>query len=276
MKRTRTQRQATDQGDLFEKSIVVTGTHTPSVSNPEPDTLSGQEVLSLIPKASFSNVEKLCGEVLKRELGNSAVPALEALWNRFRGYGLSGALPEQKFSLKTLARIGTPESQAAITKIVEAPSLPDALLPLALRAAVEVKLALQIHRISPWLDHGITEVRALAYTLLQNTDPPVYILETGLSDPEPSVRMATRVTMGKLGHKKAKKGLLADLEENPTCQIVLALAAIADEDVITHLGRCALKNGSLKTLILDELLALEDPRAVKVVGQIKSVEHNWL
>ena len=229
------------------------------------ESLDDPEIVALLPKANLSNVQGLCAQVIARDLGDRAVPALESLWRRFRGYGRTGALPEQRCALDTLARIGTPPARDRLTRIIGTPDLPDALLPLALHAAVTARLVLPLSHIVPWLDHRVPEVRALAFSLARAANPPENILETGLSDSDPFVRRAALITLGTLGHTRAKPGLLVELDRNPTGEIVRALATIADADILTRLGRCARRNAALKPFILEELADLDDPRADRII-----------
>ena len=258
------------QLDLFESN-----SHTPvgasfSKFPSEVDVLTDltdQKLLTMVPKANLSNVQILCEQVLNRSLGDEAVQALETLWHRFRGYGKTDALPEQRCALETLAEISTPAAKESLTKIARA-TQSEGLLPLVLKAAVRAKLALPLRQVEKWQDHRLPEVRVRAYTLIRRSNPPVHVLETGLSDPYPAVRRAALITAGTLGHGFAKPGLLRELEKNPTGQVVEALLEIMDEDILVCLGRCATQHDELHLLILEGLKDSDNPRARKVALNI--------
>ena len=72
-----------------------------------------------------------------------------------------------------------------------------------------------------------------------------------------------------MGLPVAKAGLLGELRKNPTSQILQALFAIADEEIIVITGRFALENTRFHDLIINELTELEDPKASKIVRRIK-------
>ena len=258
-----------EQWDLFGERGTGCSTIAPSSAEVDPKDLDDQKLIEQIPKANLSNIHTLCTQIVERDLGDEAVPGLVALWNRFKGFGIISPLPEQRLALQTLGEIGTLAAQTEIRKILAGPPLPDSLLPVALHAATTAKLNPPLRYITPWLEHEAPLVRALAFTLIQTANPSLNILETGLSDPEPSVRRAALITAGNMGLPVAKAGLLGELRKNPTSQILQALFAIADEEIIVITGRFALENTRFHDLIINELTELEDPKASKIVRRIK-------
>ena len=70
------------------------------------ETLSDDDLLESVPKAGPSNIEAVCSEIVSRCL-EAAVPALEALWRRFAGFGVEKPHREQLPVLETLARLGS-------------------------------------------------------------------------------------------------------------------------------------------------------------------------
>ena len=69
---------------------------------------------------------------------------------------------------------------------------------------------------------------------------------------------------GKHGPSR-RKSRIGELRKNPTSQILQALFAIADEEIIVITGRFALENTRFHDLIINELTELEDPKASKIV-----------
>ncbi len=252
------------QGDLFEERGAWCGDDiAPQNDEANPETLDDQNLVEQVAKAKLSSVHVLCAQIIERDLGDAAVPGLVALWNRFKGFGITTPLPEQRLALQTLSAIGSDTAKAAIRKILVAPDLPDSLLPIALQTAATVALNLPQGQIRPWLEHDAPAVRALAFTLIQQTNPPQDILEAGFMDPDPSVRRAALIAAGSLGHRIARDGLLCEFRKNPTSQTIQALVAIADEEIVVEVGRYALANSAHKALIADELDTLEHFKAKK-------------
>jgi hypothetical protein len=258
-----------EQWDLFGERGTGRSNIVPESVEVDPKALDDQELIEQLPKATLSNIHALCTQIVERDLGDGAVPGLVALWSRFKGFGTTSPLPEQRLALLTLGETGTPDAQNEIRKILAAPGMPDSLLPVALQAAVTAKLSLPLRYITPWLEHKVPLVRALAFSLIQTAIPPLYLLETGLSDPDPSVRRAALVTAGNLGHHIAKAGLLGEFRKSPSSQIIRALLAIADEEIIIKMGRFAMEKRNFQKIIVEELVALENPRASKIAHRIK-------
>ncbi|MYA89558.1 MAG: hypothetical protein F4X97_14100 [Boseongicola sp. SB0662_bin_57] len=262
------------QPDLFEERIPAQGSIECHPPVPEVEGLDDQEIVARIPSANVAQVQALCDQVLERGIGDDAVPALEALWKRFFGFGINGPLREQRCALNALAKVGTPLSRQALARIIDAPDLIDALLPLALECATEANLALSGQSVTCWLGDSRPAVRECAFVLARNCAPPVpkHELEIGLLDPDGSVRRACLTTMGQFGHERAKPGLLEELKKNPTSEVVTALAGIVDDDIITRLGRCAMKRGRLREQIIEELECSGEPKALKLVERLKGLK----
>jgi len=105
------------QSDLFaERGRVIPRRNPQPTAPPAPrpvEVLSDDELLALASEAGPSNVEAVCSELVSRSLG-AAVPALEALWRRFAGFGVEKPLREQLAVLDTLARLGGTGARAVI------------------------------------------------------------------------------------------------------------------------------------------------------------------
>ena len=253
------------QYDLFSNaapcaSIQITRPHlTP------PEEMSDDEIIAALPRANLSTAEALGRQVIVRALGDRAVPALEQLWQRFTG--IAGPLPEHRAVLVTLGALETPLAGAALVRLLYTDTA-ETLLPLLLTTAVQGRAAPPPERLALWLEHKNPEVRAAAFALARFGRATLDQLQTGLTDPYPIVQREALVTMGLLGYAVAKPGLLAELGRNPTGQVVHALSCIMDDDIVTHLGRCAHAHPDLRALILEELRDCDSPR---VTGILKSL-----
>ena len=121
-----------------------------AVAGPPAAALSDGELIAMLPQADRSNVEALSAEVVSRAL-TEAVPALQALWRRFSGFGVRVPYPEQRAVLSTLARLECEAARAALRAIVLSKGLPASLLPAAARAAAEAGLGLPAAFVAPLL-----------------------------------------------------------------------------------------------------------------------------
>lgn len=272
----RASEESPEQGDLFEDRGTWHGPDTRQqyMRDENLEGLSDKDLVEKTAKATLSNVDLLCAQIVERGLGDIAVPSLVALWNRFKGFGIKNPLPEQKLALKTLSVIGNEAAKREISKILAAQDLPDSLLPFVLQSAVSVDLKLPQAQILPWLEHDAPTVRAQAFVLLQSCNPQRSTLEIGFSDPDPSVRRAALTVAGNLGHISARAGLLSEFRKNPTSQTIEALLFVADDDIIVEVGRYALEYPTHRALIAYELEALNTSKAHKIAQRINEQIHS--
>ena len=257
------------QYDLFGDRGTVTPVAVRAARPPCPDRLSGEELLGRLPGAGIAEAGPLCGLVVERGLGDRALPALESLWRRFAGFGQDRLLPEQVAVVETLAKIGTAAASEMLAGIVTAADLPPVLLPWALRAALAVSLRLPATFTGPLLAHGDPEIREFAIRLCALGRPEFEGLEACLADTQPAVRRAAAIVLGGFGRDRTKTVLLAELARHPTGDVVDALASIADDDIVVHLGRCAERHPELAGRIAIELEQLETPKSLKISSRIR-------
>lgn len=259
-----------EQGDLFEERGTWPETEVPQqgMGDVNLESLSDKDLVKKTAKATLSNVDLLCAQIVERGLGDVAVPGLVTLWNRFKGFGIAAPLPEQLLALETLSAIGNGSTKKEISKILAAHDLPDSLLPFVLLAAAKVGLNLPQKQILPWLEHDAPIIRAQAFALIQSSNPQRSTLEIGFSDPDPSVRRAALTAAGNLGHVSARAGLLAEFRKNPTSQTIQALLSIADDDIAVEIGRYAMENSPHQALIASEFEEMDTPKTQKLAQRI--------
>ena len=258
-----------EQFDLFSNREPV----IPAASSPgQPrrrEALSDEEILDRLPNAGISAAQSLCSLIIERNLGDRAVPALEALWRRFKGFGQERPEPEQTAVVETLARLETASAKQLLTQIATAPDLPPPLLPAALSAALSVSLRLPAHVLRPLLADPDPRIRELAARLSGFGQRDIGALEACLGDTQAAVRREAAIVLGRFGHAAAKAILLNELQRSPNGDIVEALSAIADDDIIVHLGRCAAAHPALAGRIAAELEEMETPRSLTVARRIR-------
>ncbi len=260
------------QPDLFDARDEDVSDYAPSTSVPSTETpledYTDDDLLEAIPMAGLSNVDALCSEVVGRSL-LTAVPALETLWRRFTGFGPNKPFRQQLAVINTLARLDGARSHVALRRIVLSRTLPGSLLPMALQAAIQTRLALPAVFIEPLLAHEEITVRHAAFSLALRSAVSIDRLREGLQDPTDGIRRAAGIALGFRGDTKARQTLLQELSRSPTLEVIEAITAVWDEDVIVHLGRCAHYHPHLAGAVFDALHDIGTRRALTVAGNLR-------
>ena len=267
-------REATpNQLDLFAERGRVTArlatepTAAPAAAHVE--TLSDDDLLESIRKAGPSNIEAVCSEIVSRSL-EAAVPALEALWRCFTGFGVEKPLREQLAVLDTLARLGGTDARSTLRAIVLSKGVPASLLPAASQAAASAGLALPAAFVGPLLDHEDAAVRGAGFVLASRTDIPADRLREGLFDRSAANRRAAAVALGLRGDASARQPLCDELARHPSTEVIDAITAVWDDDAIVHLGRCARRHPQLAGAVVDALRDIASPRAHTVARHLET------
>ena len=245
----------------------------PTTSAPAVTELSDGALIVMLPQAGRANVEALTDEVVSRSLAE-AVPALEALWRRFSGFGVKTPYPEQRAVLSTLARLEGETARSALQAIVLSKGLPASLLPAAARAAAEAGLGLPAAFVAPLLAREDAAVRESAFALAVKAGIGSDGLRDGLTDPTPAVRRLAAIAMGMRGDAEAREPLVDELKRNPTAEVIEALAGIGDDDAIVHLGRCSERHPALAESVIAALRDLESPKAERLVQRLESARQS--
>ena len=260
----------TCQPDLFDARDEDVSDRAPSVSLAvtPPEDYTDDDLLAAIPKAGLLSIDSLCSEVVARSLV-AAVPALEALWKSFTGFGPNKPHRQQLAVIETLARLDGARSLAALRRIVVSRTLPGSLLPVALQADIEARLALPANFVEPLLAHDETTVRQAAFFLAVRSDVAIDRLREGLHDPADGIRRLAAVALGLRGDDQARQPLIRELSRTPSTDVVEAISAVWDDDVIVHLGRCGHRHPHLACTVLDALHDIGTARALTVAGNLK-------
>ena len=235
---------------------------------PDAAGLSDAELLAKLEEASPRDIERVCSEILSRSLAD-AVPLLESLWRHFAGFGITKPFREQVCALRTLAGLDHGSARAALKGIILSEGLPASLHDVAVQAAAEARLTVPSEFLQPSLRHPDPDVRAAAFRLSHQAGLPADLLRTGLGDPSAVVRREAAIALGLRGLADARTFLLDELERQPSDMLIMALAAIGDDDVIVHLGRCATTHPAHKDLIADLLEEMDDPKALAVAARLR-------
>ena len=264
---------APNQLDLFAERgrVIVRRVPEPMVTPAATpvEAHSDDELLESIQKAGPSNIEAVCSEIVSRSL-KAAVPALEALWERFAGFGVEKPLREQLAVLHTLARLGGMDARSTLRGIVLSKGLPASLLPAASQAAASAGLALPAAFVGPLLDHEDAEVRGAAFVLAARTDVRTDRLREGLFDRSAANRRAAAIALGLRGDASARQPLYDELVRYPSTEVIEAIAAVSDDDAIVHIGRCARRHPRFAGAVVDALREIATPRAHTVARHLET------
>ena len=270
----RSDREATpNQLDLFAERGRVIARRVPEpmvtpAATPV-EALSDNDLLESIQKAGPLNINAVCPEIVSRSV-EAAVPALEALWERFAGFGVEKPLREQLAVLYTLACLGGMDARSTLRGFVLSKGLPASLLPAASQAAASAGLALPAAFVGPLLDHEDAEVRGAAFVLAARTDVRTDRLREGLFDRSAANRRAAAIALGLRGDASARQPLYDELARYPSTEVIEAIAAVSDDDAIVHLGRCARRHPRLAGAVVDALREIATPRAHTVARHLET------
>jgi hypothetical protein len=89
-----------------------------------------------------------------------------------------------------------------------------------------------------------------------------------LEDLHPRVARAAAVALGRAGRTGARPALLRLLGNQPSAELIDAIAAVADETVIVLLGRVARTHTDLATVAIEALRDIDDERAAAIADRL--------
>ena len=260
------------QLDLFSATGLPVADGTADHVEPSrlvPSNLDDSALVEALPEARMVDCHALCAEAGRRRL-IAAIPALEALCRRFKGFGLEHAVPEQIAALRGLAAISTREAAAAVSRIiaesvVQGPGLHDAV-----HAAVLLECRLPPAVSLPLLRHNDARVRAAACRVARPHADVMPVLVDLLDDLHGLVAVAAACALGRAGRIEAQPALARLLRDEPTAEVIDAVSPLADDDCIVQLGRIARTNPVLSAAAIDALDAMDNPRAQAIAAMVRS------
>ena len=229
--------------------------------------LSDAALIEAIPSAGLSECVALTEEAARRGL-RAAVPELEALCRRFRGFGLHRGVPEQISAVRALAALGGTDAAAAVRRLIATAVVQGPGLSEAVHAASLLHCRLPEDAAVVLLRHADPEVRAAACRCVPNTSQVVNVLLELLGDLHGAVAMAAACALGRIGRAEVRPALLRLLRTAPCADVISAVTRIADEEVVVLLGRIVRANASLRETALAALEDMDTPRARVVLAGI--------
>jgi hypothetical protein len=233
-----------------------------------PGALDDGALIAAIPHVSQADCRHVAEEAGRRRL-TGAVPALEALCRRFKGFGVGRAIPEQTAALGALAAIGGPGSADAATRIIVEQIVQGPGLRVAAEVAAQTGAKLPPAVVAPLLRHPDPAIRASACRCARSSAEVVALMTELLDDLNDAVAAAAACALGRFGEIEARPALALMLRREPSVEVIDAAAGVADDECLVLLGRVARARPELKDPALAALDAMDDPRAEQIAAAVR-------
>jgi hypothetical protein len=238
-----------------------------------PETMANDELLAALPHARITDNLVLAAEAGRRRMAG-AVPALEALCGRFAGFGADRIVPEQAAAIDALAQIGGADASRALARFITQRIVQGPCLQRAVTAAACVGSKLPAATVLKLLRHDDPQIRAAACRFAQPSPEMVAQLRDLLEDLQRPVRMAAACALGLMGRNEVRRLLARYLREEPSAELIDAVAPIADEECVILLGRIARAMPDLSRAAVDALDSIDHPRASRMAAEIGVFSNN--
>jgi HEAT repeat protein len=262
-----------DQLDLFSAPAGSRAERpVPQGMEPRPAAaaLDDQALIAAIPESSLADSVALATEAGRRRLA-AAVPALEALCRRFSGFGADRMVPEQAAALEALATIGTREAAQAVSRLIVRAAVRGPALSLAVSIAARIGATLPVDVLRSLLGHPDPGIRAGACGCARRRPELIAMMIDLLDDLNRGVARSAACALGQIGRIEARPMLARLLVEEPSEDIIDAVASIADEACMVQLGRIARTEPALADAVLAALEGIDHPRANAIAAAVRSV-----
>jgi HEAT repeats len=259
------------QLDLFAASGFLVDPATPPARRSPPvapSDLDDAALVAAIADAGLATCQLLVEEAGRRHLA-AAIPALEALCRRFKGFGLEHAVPEQIAALQGLVTIGGTEAAAAVVRIITGLIVQGPGVSTAVAAAAELRCRLPLEIAMVLLRHSDPGVRCNAARCAPPRQEAITLLTDLLHDLNKPVAAAAACALGRMGRAEARPALLRLLLEVPSPLVIEAIIPIADADCIVLLGRIARARPALNAAVVAALDGIDDDRAASVASMLR-------
>jgi HEAT repeat protein len=262
---------AVEQLDLFSVNTGPAERDVPGCT-PEPAVtchiLDNDSLLAAIPSAGIRESVALVTEAGRRRLA-AAIPVLEALCRRFAGFGADRIVPEQAAALDALVMIGGSDAAQTLVRLIAKRIVQGPCLQQAVAAASRVGAKFPLGTIVELLRHDDPQVRADACRCARAWPEAVSLLRDLLDDLHAEVRKSAACALGRMGRTEVRPFLVRYLREEPSVELVDAIAPIADDECVILLGRVARAEPRLSEAALDALLSIGHPRAEKIAAALR-------
>jgi hypothetical protein len=257
-----------EQGDLFSVRAESRDDRAADAREPrrvDSGALDDEALVEAIRWASLRDCGALVAEVVRRRFV-PAIPALEALCRRFKGFGLACEIREQVVALEGLVAIGGIGAREAVARIVVGQVVQGPGLRHAVEAAVRLGVSLPNGTALLLLQHAWPEVRAGACRCVRRSPEVIAVLVELLGDLNGAVATEAACALGRMGRVESRGALARLLREKPTIGVIGAVCEVADEECLVHLGRIARGATDLAEAALAALDSIEEPRAAEIAA----------
>jgi hypothetical protein len=230
--------------------------------------LDDEALVAAIPKTSLADCHDLAAEAGRRRLV-SAVPALEALCRRFKGFGIERAIPEQIAALRGLAAIPGRDSAQAVARIIIDQIVQGPGLRTAAEVAAQIGSNLPSSVVVWLLRHPDPHIRASACRCARPSGDTISLMIDLLGDLNGFVASAAACSLGRMGRIESRPAVALLLRQAPSIEVIDAASMVADEDCLVLLGRIARSRPDLTDAVLAALESSDEPRAIQIAAAIR-------
>lgn len=263
---------AHQQLDLFggERLWGSPAAATPGSEPPRPNPVGMDDasLLGAIPEASSKTCRDLALEAARRGL-EPAIPALETLCRRVKGFGSGHAIPEQEAALHGLRAIGGRAAAQAVARLITNQAVIGPGLVLAAEIAAHLGAQMPSAVVIVLLRHPEPPVRGNACRLAGSGTEETTLLIDLLGDLHPPVAAAAACALGRRGRIEARHVLVHLLGDSPSVEVIEAMAGVADDDALVRLGQLARARPDLADAVIAALDDLDEPRAAVIAGSVR-------
>jgi len=241
---------------------AATAAHMP------PAELGDDALLEQVRRASLADCHALATEAGRRRL-TTAIPALEELCRRFKGFGLRQAIPEQIAALEGLALIGGIAAARTVGRMITEQVVQGPGLVVAAEVAARLGARLPPECALPLLRNPEPRVRAAACRCARSGQDVVAVMIELLGDLHAEVSRAAACALGQMGRREARPLLLRLLYQDPSAEVIDAAASLGDEECLILLGRIGRARPDLTDAVLVALEGIEEPRAAAIAKSVR-------
>jgi HEAT repeats len=259
------------QPDLFDAAGVPPDYIDPTEAERTrlmPDVLDDDALVAAIPRSSLADCHDLAAKAGRRRLAR-AVPALEALCRRFKGFGIAHAIPEQIAALRGLAAIAGRDSAQAVARIIPDQVVQGPGLRAAAQVAAELGSNLPSTVVASLLRHPDPEIRASACRCARPVPEAISLMIELLGDLNGFVAAAAACSLGRMGRVESRPALVLLLRQAASIEAIDAAAMVADDDCLVLLGRIARTRPDLTGAVLAALDSSDEPRAAQIAAAVR-------
>jgi len=253
------QMAAAEQLDLFSVSPGPDGRNSPDCSTGPViacNTLDDDRLLAATLNAGIRDTVALVAEAGRRRLA-AAIPVLDALCRRFTGYGADRIVPEQAAALGAIALIGGRDAAQTLVRLIAMRIVQGPCLRQAVAAAARLGAKLPAGTVLELLRHDDPQIRADACRCTRIWPEAVPLLRDLLDDLHSDARKAAACALARMGRNEVRGLLVRYLREEPTAELVDAIACVADEECAVLLGRLARAVPHLSEAAFDALHSID-------------------